>query len=747
MEVIYEIDAKSVTSNLNYSDDDEDEEEQEQEEKEVKDLFLNSLWDIHEALSALRGNMRSRLLDADTAVDEMEKEIGDVEEMQLPPTYLVIQLSSDIPLSTLTWFVEKIRGKKRDGGGELFVMKQPFDPEDSLFLHVSASKIKLFEAAEEMELMKKDKAGVLREFTVQALEDFLTEDMSVDGLFTIAERQTITRHELENIRALTEDNHIPGFPEYRLYGGQSIVQVCLSKNIIKNVYPLHDDETLKKLGRSWYKTLFKKQPFDQIKNYFGESITLYFHFLSFYTDALIVPVILGILQLFVSRETIPFFCIFNVVWVTLFLEMWRRKSNELAYQWGTIGMTSMDEPRPNFRGAMGVDAITGKVRPQAPRYLTYVKMYVVSIPIVFVCLTVAFVIMLMSFWAEDYAKKNEDWKSYVSVPSIIYSVLVIIMNVIYRQLATYLTEWENHRTQSQYERHRVTKLVLFEFVNNFMSLFYIAFITKDMEMLRSQLQTMLIVNQTINHFQETVQPLAIKYYMMKVNNLKISNIIPNKVDFKAPKACREDKTITAKENLLSNIIMPEIPEEDSRIKQAIDESDMDIYEGTYDDYLELFIQFGFVFLFSSVYPLAALWALLNNVIEIRADAFKFCKIFQRPTCRRVKDIGAWQRSFEMIGALSILTNCGLLYLSPPIRQSAPSFSDIEWLLLFIFLEHFLLGIRFLLHIAISDKPEWVRVALAKRSYESKQALKFERSQKNQRILTRRFKTFHGPHTD
>lgn len=69
---------------------------------------------------------------------------------------------------------------------------------------------------------------------------------------------------------------------------------------------------------------------------------------------------------------------------------------------------------------------------------------------------------------------------------------------------------------------------------------------------------------------------------------------------------------------------------------------MEAYEGTYDDYLELFIQFGYVFLFSSVYPVAAFWALLNNLVEIRADAFKLCKVFQRPMSRKVKDIGAWQ---------------------------------------------------------------------------------------------------------
>ena len=39
------------------------------------------------------------------------------------------------------------------------------------------------------------------------------------------------------------------------------------------------------------------------------------------------------------------------------------------------------------------------------------------------------------------------------------------------------------------------------------------------------------------------------------------------------------------------------------------------YEGTFEDYLEMFIQFGYVTLFSSAYPLDALCALLNNVME------------------------------------------------------------------------------------------------------------------------------------
>lgn len=78
-------------------------------------------------------------------------------------------------------------------------------------LHISASKIKFLEVAEEMEIRKKDVHGVVREFTVNQLEEFMPDGMTVDDLLTVAERQTIVRRELENIRALPEDVHISGY--------------------------------------------------------------------------------------------------------------------------------------------------------------------------------------------------------------------------------------------------------------------------------------------------------------------------------------------------------------------------------------------------------------------------------------------------------------------------------------------------------------------------------------------------------
>lgn len=130
-----------------------------------------------------------------------------------------------------------------------------------LVLHVSASRIKFLETAEEMEIVKLDINKQLREFSVEQLEDFLPDGMHAEDLFSTFEKQQMVRHELDNIRALAEDDHIPGYPEYTLYEGQSIIQSCLQCELITQMYPLHEYEILKKLGRKWYLSLLKKQPF------------------------------------------------------------------------------------------------------------------------------------------------------------------------------------------------------------------------------------------------------------------------------------------------------------------------------------------------------------------------------------------------------------------------------------------------------------------------------------------------------
>lgn len=163
-----------------------------------------------------------------------------------------------------------------------------------------------------------------------------------------------------------------------------------------------------------------------------------------------------------------------------------------------------------------------------------------------------------------------------------------------------------------------------------------------------------------------------------------------------------------------------LPRDDPRIEQNTNERTLLEYNSTYDDYLEMYIQFGYVVLFASISPFASVVAFINNVIEIRIDAYKLCCVYKRPFSKRAKNTGAWLLAFESLIVISIITNCGLLYLQ--LESTRPR---DEILMEFVVVEHLLLVIAWALNRGIPDRPWWVRVALAKADYESRQAVKRE----------------------
>ncbi|KAL0154490.1 hypothetical protein M9458_048753, partial [Cirrhinus mrigala] len=68
------------------------------------------------------------------------------------------------------------------------------------------------------------------------------------------------------------------------------------------------------------------------------------------------------------------------------------------------------------------------------------------------------------------------------------------------------------------------------------------------------------------------------------------------------------------------------------------------------------IQFGFITLFVASFPLAPLLALMNNILEVRVDAWKFTTQFRRPVAAKAHNIGAWNEILNMIAVFSVVTN-------------------------------------------------------------------------------------------
>lgn len=617
-------------------------------------------------------------------------------------TLVVLEFSPKAPPETKEWLMALIRSPVSSGGADLKVKLVPNSLKNCDTLHLSGETKRLLIGAEKLKIKKPRISGISAEFCLQMSEEFQGFANGGEGFLTLSECERIIFMALQHIKP-HEDGTVPGYSDVKLHKGRAIIPKCLTSGIVTQIFPLHDREKLKALEHKWYLSFNRKQPLDSIKDYFGETIALYFGFLSFYSVSLVPPVLLVVVFALSgaheqTKNTV--FAILNLIWGTVFLEAWKRRCAEISFKWGTLtsGMTSEqdEEPRPQYLGTKRLSPITGEMEHYYPSWKRNLKVYCVSYPIVVLCMILATMTMLLNFkFLHSMEARYSNAKGIVasvmlSLPSVAYAVAIAVLNNLYHQLATFLTESENHRLQSSFNNHLILKLVLFYFVNCFSSLFYIAFYLQDIELLQKYLAALMITSQLIGQVTESLIP----YIMFRSRVTKVS---------------KEGKKIVMKTADLSDDIE----------RQGTQEQ----YLGTFYDYLELFLQFGYTFLFSSAYPMAAFWALLNNVIEMRTDAFKMCRIYQRPFAETANSIGAWQVAFEALSVIAVITNCALIGLAAKSSEWLPEMTTINAVLMFVAIEHFLLGVKFVLALVIPDVPQWVQDEMARQQYKDKLSLR------------------------
>ena len=166
-----------------------------------------------------------------------------------------------------------------------------------------------------------------------------------------------------------------------------------------------------------------------------------------------------------------------------------------------------------------------------------------------------------------------------------------------------------------------------------------------------------------------------------------------------------------------------------------------------NSYMEIVMQFGYVTLFASAYPLASVVSIIANSIEIRSDCFKLTYICRRPRCIRSDGLNMWKHLLNAIVRLSALTNC-LLFGFTSGKEWLPAFYDVTddkhlrfrpekgWVLIFIIfgMERLLLYTASLLRSVIPAVPEDVMDELERKHFvmesESKRGRKLATQQKH-----------------
>ncbi|XP_068179378.1 anoctamin-10 isoform X2 [Antennarius striatus] len=620
---------------------------------------------------------------------------------------VVVELVSDAEEETIAWLLRRIKDPQQRGGAELLVEQLGpgvggEEKENPNIFLVGATVQRLLSGAEDVGLFKEYNDGSMRAFTCCNKHNFTDFTGDGDSFLSMAECQFIIKHELDTLRA-QDETHVPGHSQAKLYPGKSIIRRLQSKGMLIQIFPLQELEELKRLSFFWYKKVkLAPQPLDNVRHYYGEGLALYFGFLEYFTFALLPMAFIGVPYYLFDWEDYDkyvIFAVFNLIWCTVFLELWKRRSASLAYRWGTLSRKkAFEEPRPGFHGVLGFNPVTGREEPLYPNSKRQLRIYLVSLPFVLLCLYLSLHVMMIYFvmegWAHSLHNDNPTfWTGILLfIPSIIYAVVIEVMNLIYRYGAEFLTDWENHRLESSYQNHLVLKVLVFNFVNCFASLFYVAFVMQDMVLLRQSLATLLITSQILNQLMEAFMP----YWLQRRRNKKMIRKV--------------QKTRSLQDQ--------ELP----LAEQVRLEASMSTYLGTFDDYLELFLLFGYVSLFSCVYPLAAVLVVLNNVTEIYSDAFKMCRVFKRPFSDPATNIGVWQLAFEAMSVMAVVTNCALIGISPQVKAYF-SESETQLILWTAAIEHGLLALKFILAFLIPDVPKHIHIKLSRLEFESLEALK------------------------
>lgn len=173
------------------------------------------------------------------------------------------------------------------------------------------------------------------------------------------------------------------------------------------------------------------------------------------------------------------------IWSLYFTKSWNRYYSKLAFQWQTYKIEKTDEaPRPEYVAKVKTtrrNIANGQLEKYVPiTRLCFRFTLVVVTVILMICLSLAALLAVILYRSAVYMaliKRAHNQPRILTdiTAGVIILVYINILSWVYAPIARNLTNFENPRTQSQWEESFTYKMFAFQFVNWYSSLFYIAF--------------------------------------------------------------------------------------------------------------------------------------------------------------------------------------------------------------------------------------------------------------------------------
>lgn len=530
-----------------------------------------------------------------------------------------------------------------------------------------------------------------------------------------AEPQT----ESERLRII---NHMITLP-HDLGGAGITPQHGHWKNVLA-IFPLHDEEKNKEYLTDWsQKTFLSEGDLDHIRDKFGESIGFYFMFLQSYFRFLLFPAAFGFSCWLLLGSFSVIYTVVNCLWGVIFIEYWKRQEEDLSCRWQTKGVSVVRTTRREFRPEREVqDQVTGETHGVFPA-TTRLQRQLLQVPFALFSAVALGAIIATCFAIEIFISEvyTGPLKTYlVFIPTILLSALIPTMSGVLVQVATKLNDFENYETQAAYDTALTQKIFVINFITSYLPIFLTAFVyipfaslivphldvfhltvrpfvskekatttrgnfTIDPDRLRKQVIYFTVTAQVVGLGMETVVPYLKQRFARQYK------------EYKKKKNGRTDTGLERETKRPRQHSYSDHRDEVEFLTRVRKEADRDDYDVT-DDLREMCIQFGYLALFSPVWPLVPVSFLINNWVELRSDFFKIIIDCRRPTPVRVDTIGPWLDTLGFLSWVGSITSAALVYMfntSTHGPKGEPSAIKGWALLLTIFFaEHLYLIVRF-----------------------------------------------------
>ncbi|KAI3621296.1 plasma membrane channel protein [Moniliophthora roreri] len=447
---------------------------------------------------------------------------------------------------------------------------------------------------------------------------------------------------------------------------------------VKSIFPLHNERANQELLFHLSKRLFlRNDDLDRIRNLLGAKIAFYFAFMQTYLVSLFFPAITGYLAwAFLPKYSLAYAMI-TCLWCTVFLEYWKIREIDLSIRWNVKGVGSLKVNRPQFTHEKKLVDHAGRVKHYFPKWKQISRQMLVIPFILISLLTLGFLVVLVFVIEVCISEAYEGpYKSYMEyLPTILLAAVLPYISSFLEDVATKLTEYENHRTQDYHEMSLTQKIFVLNFITTYLPIFLTAFvyvpfgdviIPRLEKVLQSFLEGKLgkILGTTNFHsdpdrLRNEVIALTITGQISDMGQELIYPYLKHKLQMWY-REFRDDRSHEPEDESLK-LALGDHPGELTFLKRARNEATLEPYN-VQEDISEMVIQFGYLALFSPVWPLVSIGFLINNWIELRSDFLKICIEHQRPAPIRMDGLGPWIGSLDFLTWLGSISTSAVVHL-------------------------------------------------------------------------------------